>query len=141
MLAHSRMYHVLTMPFRTNGSPLAYSSAASRVVRTAIVRSFSSWLLRKAPDIRSLPYGIFEGVIEGLEECDVIQLCLCWHVSLLSSSGKLYPHDLTTWDLKIKKALRVIELVVARCQNLLLECCWLICLQLQPCSTTRLLLI
>src|SRR6266568_6407497 len=63
-------------------------------------------LLRACPmggdDIGCLPYGIFEGVIEGLEECDVIHLCLCWHVSLLSSSGKLYPHDLTTWDLKIK---------------------------------------
>jgi hypothetical protein len=55
MLAHSRMYHLVTVPFRMNGSPLAYSSASSLVVKIPIVVRGSSRLSRKAPAISTLP--------------------------------------------------------------------------------------
>ena len=106
------MDHLLTMPFRTNGSPLTYSSAASRVMQTAMLPSYSWEVLRKAPARRSVPWicnsferarwggndircfreGIFEGIIEGLEEYDVIYPLLRYdHRFMTSSSGFLCP--------------------------------------------------
>ncbi len=50
---HSRTDQVLTMPFRTNGSPLANASAASRVVKRPMVeRTFPG--SEKGPDISSV---------------------------------------------------------------------------------------
>src|SRR5919199_7005286 len=55
MLAHSRVYHLLIIPFKKNGSPFTYSSAASREVVTAIVPSGSSFLSKNAPAIKRVP--------------------------------------------------------------------------------------
>src|SRR6267142_2341583 len=55
-------------------------------------------------------------------------------------SEKFYPHNLTAWYLKIKKAIEI-EVMVASFHNFLFEHQRFISLQLQPCPTTSLLFV
>ena len=96
MLAHSCVYHSLIIPFTEKGSPLTYSSAASRDVVTVIVpsgsaRHYSTYASVRSKERERLPGRRRTALVDDADRSVDVYLVLHLDVEGLEAQQRVRP--------------------------------------------------